>query len=150
MKKKSSGKFNSWNKWKDYRLNLMEDVSVEKPIYEDVVGEDYSVKVKSNDVEIVGGQTIAGNENFDTEATDFTIFFGIEIEYRSWGIKGIYVNAKRAIGSVFVNIWTEGEDRTVEVDCSEFELETEVTIDSDTISIHNIVVDIENKKIICS
>lgn len=143
-------------KWKDYRLSVMEIAlpeDLDNNMFPDrghLNDDDFLAKIDNDDIEIQGEKSVVGNDNYDSHASDFNIIFSIEFEYRSWGVKGIYLNAKKAIGSVFVTIWGDPEDKEIEIDCNEFELETEKEIDSDTITINSLVIDIENKKIICS
>ncbi len=149
MKKRKPAEKFSLSTWKDYRIGVAENVVGTIKLSEQV-GQQYRVELKPSDIDIIGEKSIVQNQNYDSEASDFYLLFDIDIEYRSWGIKGIYINATTVAGSVFINIWTDGEDETTEIDCSEFELETDVEITSDVISIQSLVVDVENRKIICS
>lgn len=155
MKKKSINtrkKDFSLSSWKDYRAKLVEDVlnADTKKLSEDL-NNTYTAKIDSKDIEISGEKSIVGTDNYDVHASDFVVQFTIDLEHREWGIKSIYINAQKAYGSVFVTLWGNGDesDKESEIDCSQFTLETDITIDSDTITIQSLIVDVETKTIIC-
>lgn len=155
MKKRKPAKKFSLSTWKDYRMGLFEDIS---PVDIDTVdlsetivsAGKYQINIKPEYVDIQGEESIVQNQNYDSSASDITIFFDIELEYRSWGIKAIYVTASKAIGSVLINIWGENEDKETEIDISEFELETDVEITSDVVTIQSLIIDVKDRTVSCS
>lgn len=133
-------KFNikSWNKDKS-KITEYDDNS-------------YSIEIDSSDIDIVGEKNIVGIDNFDSTSSTFTVKFDIDIEHRSWGIKSIIVSPRKVSGSVFISIWGEGDepDKESEIVCDDFELESDITINSDVITITHLEVDVFNKKILCT
>ena len=98
-----------------------------------------------------------------------TVYFNIDIEYREWGIKGLYVSLK-AIGGSFIlehdDDDVDNEDYSYEYDGDKMTLlnentseitvfdnvtlETEGEIDSDTITINSVIVEFAKDKAIIS
>ena len=94
-----------------------------------------------NDVSVVN------YDGDDAYASNFLFRFRIDFEHRDWGIKTISLYDINLIsGSVFI---TNAETET-EIDCRDFEIENNVEIDSDCVTINVVQVNVKDKTIFVS
>ena len=83
----------------------------------------------------------------DAYASNFFFRFRINFEQRDWGIKTISLyDIKLLSGSVFV---INAETKT-EIDCKDFDIENNVLIDSDCVTINDVQVNVKDKTIYVS
>lgn len=114
----------------------------------------YIVEIEARDIDFVGIDNVIPPEyehDYTDAASSFTVNFGIDIEYRSWGIKSIIVIVRSVSGTIIITAFDSNEtEKEFEIKCDDFEVETDITIDSDTITITHLEVDVLNKKILCT
>lgn len=85
--------------------------------------------------------------NFEITDADATIEWEVELEHRSWGIKGIYVNVTKLNGTIAVEIYDDNgdvkEEKEIEFDLSDFRNECDFSgeIDRDGIGINDLTID---------
>lgn len=120
---------------------------------ETFIDNSYSIEIDSDSIDVVGAKEIIGPEyEYDNSvASTCTVNFTIDIEYRSWGIKSIIVLAQKVSGSVIITAYTaQDEEKEFTIELDGFDVETDITVDSDTIRISHLEIDVLNKKILCT
>jgi len=63
-----------------------------------------------------------GEREIELISEEVKVFYDIEVEHRSWGIKGIDVSPR---GEVEIGFYLDGEEKTVTVDLSDIKIEWE-------------------------
>ena len=84
--------------------------------------------------------------NFEITDADATIEWEVELDHRSWGIKGIYVNVTKLNGTITVEILDDNgdakEENEIEFDLSDFnDCDFSGDIDGNGISINDLTID---------
>lgn len=87
---------------------------------------------------------------FEITDADATIEWEVELEARSWGIKGIYVNILKLNGTITVEIYDDNgdvkEEKEIEFDLSDFNGECDFhgDVDSNGIAINDLFLRFHN------
>lgn len=84
--------------------------------------------------------------NFEITDADATIEWEVELEHRSWGVEGIYVNVTKLNGTITVEILDDNgdakEENEIEFDLSDFnDCDFNGDIDGNGISINYLTID---------
>lgn len=110
----------------------------------------YTTKLLTRDIDIGGLEYKCpelNNANYEITDASAVIEWEVELEHRSWGIKGIYVTVTKLNGTITVEILDENgdakEEKEIEFDLSDFNNKCEFSgnIHRDGIAIDDLFLD---------
>ena len=109
----------------------------------------YTTKLLTREIDIDGIESKLPElkkVNFEITDADATIEWEVELDHRSWGIKGIYVNVTKLNGTIAVEIYDDNgdvkEEKEIEFDLSDFnDCDFSGDIDDNGISINDLTID---------
>lgn len=110
----------------------------------------YTTKLLTRDIDIDGLEEKypeLRKVKYDVSDASAVIEWEVELEHRSWGIKGIYVNVTKLNGTITVEILDDNgdakEEKEIEFDLSDFRNECDFSgeIDGDGIGINDLTID---------
>lgn len=110
----------------------------------------YTTKLLTRDIDIDGLEYKCPElkkVNFEITDADATIEWEVELDHRSWGIKGIYVKVTKLSGTITVEILDGNgdvkEEKEIEFDLSDFSDECDFggDIDQSGIGINDLTID---------
>ena len=109
----------------------------------------FITKLTTREIDIDGIESkLPELKKTEYEVTDASavIEWEVELDHRSWGIKGIYVNVTKLNGTIAVEIYDDNgdvkEEKEIEFDLSDFnDCDFSGDIDDNGISINDLTID---------
>lgn len=109
----------------------------------------YTTQLSTRDIDIDGLEYKCPELKkvaYEISDASAVIEWEVELEHRSWGVKGIYVNVTKLNGTITVEILDDNgdvkENKEIEFDLSDFnDCDFSGDIDRDGISINNLTID---------
>jgi len=119
-----------------------------KEAYSSIIKEDINDNFFAKNIDVTINHE-SSDIYIDDSSAKTEVLYSIEIEYRSWGIKGIYAHVKKVLPvGVYITNETTGEETYVSIDPAEGEIESAPTnrsyCNDDVVSPQTITIDLDS------